>query len=85
MNNPTGGAVLAIGNNSAKGIILDDDPTARISIHDAEIMEGNEGHTTLQLPVSVQAISGRSIRVKYFTPVNIASGVASSDDFLPIN
>ncbi len=84
LTDPTGGAVLAVGNNSAKGKILDDDPIARISIHDAEIIEGNTGSSTLLFPVSVESTSGRIIRVKYSTPVISAMGVASSTDFVPI-
>ena len=83
--NPTGGTVLAIGRETAKGIIIDNDSTARISIQDVEISEGNEGNSTLLFPVTVNSISGQVIKVKYYTPiVNSVDGVASSSDFIPI-
>ena len=84
LTNPSGGAVLAIGNSSAKGIIIDDDPITRIFIEDVKIIEGNEGNSTALFPVTVNSISGRDIKVKYYTPVSIAYGLASNSDFLAI-
>lgn len=49
------------------GWIIDNDAPVRVSVGDASITEGNAGTSTLLLPVSLSAASGKQVRVRCAT------------------
>src|SRR5581483_11885276 len=69
-------ATIADGN--ATGTIQDDDSAPTLTAHDASVIEGTGGpNTTLSLPVTLSAPSGRTVTVHY--SVAGQSATAGSD------
>ncbi len=66
----------------AVGTITDDDATPTLVFAHPSIVEGNVGANNYTLPVSLSAVSGRSVSVFYTTATNVG-GAVSGVDFLP--
>lgn len=64
---------VTLADTSAAGTILDDDPLPSLSIADASVTEGNSGTTTMNLLVSLDAPSGKTITVTYATSAGTAT------------
>jgi uncharacterized repeat protein (TIGR01451 family) len=74
LTTPSGAIIL---DNQGTGTIVDDDSAPTVSIGDAtQNPEGNSGTTTLNLPVTLSAASGKTITVNYATSFGSASAGA---------
>lgn len=67
----------SIADSSGLGTITDNDTAPTLSINDVTILEGHSGLTTVTFTVTLSAISGQTVTVKYTTANN--SAVASGD------
>jgi len=72
LSNVTGTANLL--DDSGQGTITNDDAVPQISVHDASVLEGNAGDTTLSFDVTLSAISPGTVTVDYTT----ADGTATA-------
>ena len=59
------GITRADGSVDGAGTIQDDDPAPSVGIGSASVSEGDSGNTTVNLPVTLSAASGRTVTVKY--------------------
>jgi len=74
LTTPSGAIIL---DNQGTGTIVDDDGPPSVSIGDAtQDPEGNAGTTTLHVPVTLSAASGKTITVNYTTGAGSASAGA---------
>ncbi len=62
---------------TATGVITDDDPSPTVSVAPAAVVEGTGGTTTLAVPVTLSAVSGRAVSVAYAT--SDATAIAPGD------
>jgi chitinase len=64
LSNPSG---ATIGDGTAVGRILDDDPLPSVRINNVQATEGNSGTKNFTFHVSLSAVSGRAVRVNWNT------------------
>ena len=59
--------------------IIDDDPRPALSIGDASAFEGNAGTTDMTFPVTLSAVSGRAVTVRFFAEDGMATSSGGGD------
>lgn len=64
LSNPVNGS---LGDSTGLGTIVDDDAAAKISVNDANIVEGNAGTKNLKFKVWLNHASGKSVKVTLHT------------------
>ncbi|OQY29802.1 MAG: hypothetical protein B6244_02230 [Candidatus Cloacimonetes bacterium 4572_55] len=65
---------VTISDNQGQGEIIDNDPTPTLSIEDAQVNEGDDSSTQIDLIVSLSAASGRTVSMDYETADVSATG-----------
>ena len=68
----------AIGDGTATGTIVDDDPPPAFSVNDVSIVEGNLGTTPMEFKVALSSASAKTISVAFATA---ATGATAGVDY----
>jgi hypothetical protein len=80
LSNPSG--TNTIGDDTATGTIVDDDPVPSLRVNDASVTEGNTGTRNATFTVTQSAVAGRDVTVHYATSDNSAKAPA---DYTPVS
>jgi uncharacterized repeat protein (TIGR01451 family) len=70
LTSPTGALIL---DNQGTGTIIDDDGPPSASVGDTSVIEGTGGTTTMHVPVTLSAASGKTVTVDYATSAGTAA------------
>lgn len=70
LTTPTGALIL---DNQGTGTIIDDDGPPSASVGDTSVTEGTGGTTTMHVPVTLSAASGKTVTVDYATSAGTAA------------
>jgi hypothetical protein len=71
-----------IGDDTATGTIIDDDPVPSLRVNDVSVTEGNTGTRNATFTVTQSAVAGRDVTVHYATSDNSAK---APGDYTPVS
>ena len=80
LSNPSAGNT--IGDDTATGTIVDDDPVPSLRVNDVSVAEGNTGSRNATFTVTQSSVAGRDVTVHYATSDNSAKAPA---DYTPVS